>query len=282
MQHKLVVGVNTAMFDGVEPETAFRTVCEAGFTFIELAYNQGYVGQLSPFLFSEQNAARVKALLAQYGLRTQALGCTMNLADSNAVTEFRKRIDFARHTGATFLNACIGRRRDRDVIIANLKALAPIAQDSGCVICIENGGDPDYDVFAVAEEGMALLEAVNSPALAFNVDAGNTVSLRPERDAINEACHMLPGARHCHIKDVIKKDGECFFPAIGEGMLDYAPLLRELAQRQIPCSLEIPLRMHRMRDTLPRRADRPVEPSVSLDVLLRSRQALEAMLGYAL
>ncbi len=282
MQHKLVVGVNTAMFDGVEPDVAFRTVRDAGFSFIELACNQGYVGRLDPSLFGKANAARIRALLAKYGLQTQALGCTMNLAEPGAVEAFCQRIDFARRIGATYLNACIGKRSDREVLIATLKQLAPIAADNGCVICIENGGDPNYDVFAVAEEGVALLEAVNNPAVAFNVDAGNTVSLRPERDAINEALHMLPGARHCHIKDVVKKDGEFFFPAIGEGMLDYAPLLRELEQRQIPCSLEIPLRMHRQKDTMPLRAEAAVDPVQSLAVLKRSRQALEKMLGYGL
>ncbi|QCT19080.1 sugar phosphate isomerase/epimerase [Jejubacter calystegiae] len=282
MQQKLEPGVNTAMFDGVEPEVAFSTIREAGFRYIELAYNQGYVGNLDPSLFGPENAARILDLLEKYQLQTRALGCTMNLAAPDAVAQFTTRIQFATRIGATFLNACIGKREDRQTIIANLQELAPLAADSGCVICIENGGDPNYDVFAVAEEGMALLEAINSPAVAFNIDPGNTVSLRPERDAINECIHMLPGARHAHIKDVLCKEGEFFFPAIGEGVLDYQPLLRELEQRAIPCSLEIPLRMHRSSDTLPHRASQPVDPAISLEVLKRSRQQLEALLGYPL
>ncbi len=282
MQQKLEVGVNTAMFDGVEPEIAFRTVRDAGFRYIELAYNQGYVGNLDPMLFGPENAARIVALLEKHQLKTRALGCTMNLAAPDAVAQFTMRIQFARRIGATFLNACIGKREDRQAIIANLRELAPLAADSGCVICIENGGDPNYDVFAVAEEGLALLEAIDSPAIAFNIDPGNTVSLRPERDAINECIHMLPGARHAHIKDVLHKEDEFRFPAIGEGMLDYRPLLRELEQRAIPCSLEIPLRMHRSSDTLPHRAPQPVDPAISLEVLKRSRQHLETLLGYPL
>lgn len=282
MQQKLEPGVNTAMFDGVEPEVAFRTVHDAGFRYIELAYNQGYVGNLDPSLFGAENAARVVDLLAKYQLKTRALGCTMNLAAPDAIAQFTARIEFAGRIGATFLNACIGRRQDRQAIIANLRELAPRAADSGCVICIENGGDPNYDVFAVAEEGLALLEAIDSPAVAFNIDPGNTVSLRPERDAINECIHMLPGTRHAHIKDVLRKEGEFFFPAIGEGMLDYRPLLQELEQRAIPCSLEIPLRMHRSSDTFPHRAPQPVDPALSLDVLTRSRQQLEKLLGYSL
>lgn len=91
---------------------------------------------------------------------------------------------------------------------------------------------------------------------------------------------MLPGARHCHIKDVMRLNGEYHFPPIGEGELNYAPLLQALAENEIPASLEIPLRMHRQPDSWPQRADQPVDPAISLEVLIRSRLALEKMLGW--
>jgi sugar phosphate isomerase/epimerase len=108
------------------------------------------------------------------------------------------------------------------------------------------------------KEGFALLEAVNSPALAFNIDAGNMVSLRPDADPIAGAMAMLPAAAHCHIKDVSVRNGEFFFPAIGDGDLHYPPLLDALAEKGIPCSLEIPLRMHRRADGYPVRGADPV------------------------
>lgn len=48
-----VVGVNTAMFDGIDTEAAFQTIQQAGFRYVELAYNEGYVGNISPALFSD-------------------------------------------------------------------------------------------------------------------------------------------------------------------------------------------------------------------------------------
>lgn len=47
---KLIVGVNTAMFDGIDPDIAFGTIRESGFRYVELAYNQGYVGHMPPEL----------------------------------------------------------------------------------------------------------------------------------------------------------------------------------------------------------------------------------------
>nr|WP_312239566.1 hypothetical protein [Pantoea sp.] len=86
---------------------------------------------------------------------------------------------------------------------------------------IENGGDYNYDAFALTHEGEQLLRDVNASSIAFNGDASNMASLRPEADAIGELLQMLPNMRHCSIKDVAKRDHEYRFPAIGQGLLDY-------------------------------------------------------------
>ena len=278
----LVIGVNTAMFDGIDPDIAFATIRQAGFRYVELAYNQGYVGDMPPELFGEENAQKIRELLDKHQLRTHSFGATMNMGAVDAVAQFTRRIRFANMIGAKWLNVCVGRNADRTRIIANLRELAVIAGDNGCVICLENGGDPNYDVFRLADDGFALLDAVDSPAVAFNVDAGNIVSLCPDVDPMAQAIAMLPGAQHCHLKDLQVRNGEVHFTPIGYGQLDYVPMLKELEARGIPCSLEIPLRMHRQRDSYPVRADSPVDPAHSLEVLIQSREMLEKWLGYPL
>lgn len=277
---QLVIGINTAMFDGLEADVAFSTIRQAGFGYVELAYNQGYVGDMPPALFGEENARTIRDLLEKHQLRTHSLGATMNMGAEDTVAQFRRRIGFASLIGAKWINVCVGRSADRQQIISNLRELAPFAEEHQCVICLENGGDPNYDVFRLADDGFALLEAIGSPAVAFNVDAGNIVSLCPGVDAINEAIAMLPGAQHCHLKDLEVRDGEVYFTPIGQGQLNYVPMLKELEARAIPCSLEIPLRMHRQRDSYPVRGDAPVDAGRSLEVLLQSRAALEKWLGY--
>ncbi|PWC13573.1 sugar phosphate isomerase/epimerase [Brenneria roseae subsp. americana] len=280
--NKLVIGVNTAMFDGLETDVAFSTIKKAGFRYVELAYNQGYVGDMPPALFGEDNARHIRELLEKHQLRTHSLGATMNIGAVDAVAQFSRRIRFANMIGAKWINICVGRSADRARIIANLRELAPIASENGCVICLENGGDPNYDVFRLADDGFALLEAVGSPAVAFNVDAGNIVSLCPDVDPIEQAIAMLPGAQHCHLKDLQVRNGEVHFTPMGYGQLNYVPMLKELAALAIPCSLEIPLRMHRQRDSYPVRGDSPIDPARSLEVLIQSREMLEKWLGYAL
>lgn len=272
------LAVNTAMFDGHDLELAFSTIQQAGFHYVELAYNEGYVGNLNPSLFTAESAARVKDLLQRFELSTLALGCTMNLAGPGMLDKFRLRIQFARMIGARCLNACTTSMAERDLLIKNLRILGPEAHDNGCIICLENGGDYNYNAFAEAEDGLELLEEINHPAVALNVDPGNMLSLCPDLDPVEQTMDMLSACEHFHIKDVIIQDGEFYFPAIGDGIIDYATILPALAEQGIPCSLEIPLRMHRLADSTPVRSPELAPIAQSLDILVRSRQAIEAML----
>lgn len=275
MSSPLKLGVNTSIFDGHPMDVAFSTIKQLGYDYVELAYNQGYVGDLDDNLFGSENAARVRALLEQHQLKTLALGCTFNLARPEAVGWLETRIGFARQIGVHLLNACTAKRSDYAALVANLKRVAPALEAANCTLLVENGGDHNYDAFALAEEGAQLLRDVCSPAIAINGDAGNTVSLRPEADAIGEVLQMVPQMRHCHIKDVVQRGGEYFFPPIGQGKLDYTRLLPELIARDIPCTLEIPLRMHRLPDSMPVRSNTPAKLEDIVSVLAASKHYLD-------
>ncbi|WP_336777694.1 sugar phosphate isomerase/epimerase family protein [Pantoea sp. USHLN256] len=279
MSHPLKLGVNTSIFDGHDMDLAFGIIRELGYDYVELAYNQGYVGDLDDSLFSQQNAQRIRSLLDKHQLKTLALGCTFNLARPEAVGYLQTRIGFAEEIGVKLLNACTAKREDYAALVNNLRQIAPQLEQAGCCLLIENGGDNNYDAFALAAEGEQLLHEVGSTALAFNGDAGNMVSLRPQADAIQQMMKLLPQMRHCHIKDVVKQGSEFHFPAIGQGLLDYKPLLKELVKRDIPCTLEIPLRMHRLADSTPQRSAAPVALERIVQVLSESKKFIEDVAG---
>ncbi|QBH97543.1 sugar phosphate isomerase/epimerase [Limnobaculum zhutongyuii] len=273
------MAVNTAMFDGHDLDSAFSTIQQAGYRYLELAYNEGYVGNLNASLFSTSSISHIKELLQKYDLSTIALGCTMNLAGANMLEKFRLRIRFAHALGIRCLNACTTEQKERQKMIDNLKILAPEAADYGCVICLENGGDYNYDAFTSAEDGIRLLDELDHPAIALNIDPGNMLSLCPELDPVEQVLAMLPYSQHFHIKDVEMRGDQFWFPAIGDGVIDYKTILPALAKRAIPCSLEIPLRMHRLADSTPLRSDQLAPLEKSLDILVRSRLAIEKMLN---
>lgn len=258
-QSKTKLGFNSAIFDGHPEAYVFETLKKAGVRYVELAYNRGYTGQIGNDLFSPDNADRLRREIAGNGLETVALGCTFDLGEENAALQLELRIRFAQRLGVTWLNICTGAMRDRAAIINCLKRTAPVAEDAGCRICIENGGDANYDAFATAEDGISILEEVDHPALAVNYDPGNTCSLRPGLNLVQEVKAILPYCAHFHIKDVVRDNTGYWFPPIGQGMIDYETILKMVFDMGLPCSLEIPLRMHRKPDAWPVRSDTPVE-----------------------
>ncbi len=264
------LAINTAIFDGHDLKTSLKTIKNVGVNQVEFAFNQGYVGSLDKDMFSETHAQYLLSLLEKEQLTTQALGCTMNLAAPTAVEDFMMRIDFAHTLGVTYLNTCTGPIADRQTIVENLKVLAEYAKSRNCVICIENGGDHNFNAFASVHDGIRILSEVDNSALALNFDPGNSVSLVPNLSPSEEAQMALPFCRHFHVKDVQVHDDKFTFPALGEGMINYQPILESLLSRQIPFSIEKPLRMYRRKDSFPIRGRSPESMENIVKVLNQS------------
>ncbi|MCW8345867.1 sugar phosphate isomerase/epimerase [Vibrio sp. ZSDZ65] len=264
------LAINTAIFDGHDLKTSLKTISKLGVQYVEFAFNQGYVGQLDSDMFSKNHAQYLLTLLEKESLQSNALGCTMNLAAPNAIAEFKMRIDFANHLGVRFLNTCTGPIADRQVIVDNLKILAPYAEDLGCVICIENGGDLNFNAFATAHDGIRILQEVGHPALALNFDPGNSVSLVPNLSPSEEAKIAMPFCRHFHVKDVQVHDDKFTFPALGDGIVNFTPIIESLAMRKMPFSIEKPLRMYRRKDSFPIRGRSPESIQIIADTLEQS------------
>lgn len=261
------LAINTAIFDGHDLKISLKTIKSLGVNKVEFAFNQGYVGQLDRDMFSETHANYLLSLLEKEGLTTDALGCTMNLAAPNAIDEFKLRIRFANKLGVTYLNTCTGPIGERHTIINNLKELAPYAEEHGCVICIENGGDHNFNAFTSAEDGVRIIGEVGHSALALNFDPGNSVSLAPNLSPAEESKFALPFCRHFHVKDVLVHDDKFTFPTLGEGIINYKPIIEALYNRNLSFSIEKPLRMSRRKDTFPVRGRSPESIEVITKVL---------------
>lgn len=264
------LAINTAIFDGHDLKTSLKTIKGLEVGYVEFAFNQGYVGQLDSDMFSQSHANYLRSLMAKEGLKSTALGCTMNLAAPNAIEEFKMRIDFAAYLGVRLLNTCTGPIGDRQIIINNLKILAPYAEERGCVICIENGGDLNFNAFATAHDGVRILSEVDHAGLALNFDPGNSVSLVPNLSPCEEAIIALPFCQHFHVKDVQVHDNKFTFPALGEGIINFEPIITSIAGREIPFSIEKPLRMYRRKDSFPIRGRSPESIQVITQTLEKS------------
>lgn len=272
------LSVNMSIFDGYNIDEALASVKSCGYQYFELAYNQGYVGNIDPILFSENNANHINQLKDKYQLNTVALGCTMDLAASNMVELFKQRIIFAHKIGATYLNVCTAKMSDYNQLITNLKGISPILKEYGCILCLENGGDYNYNAFIFIEDGLKIINDVNSDAISINFDPGNMVTYNQNLDVQQQSLSAIPHCSYFHIKDVKIEKNEFYFPSIGQGIINYTPIVTELRALSIPVSFEIPLRMHRLPDSTPIRSNSIVDKFIIEKTLKDSLNYIKSLI----
>lgn len=269
--------VSTIAYDGYDLDTTLEGIAAAGVKNVELAYSEAYTAPVTEETFSAEAAESVQESLADAGLRCLSLAAHMDMSRPESVAKFKRRIDFATALGADYIVSTAGPLSNRDAFLENMQILGDYAGAAGITICLENMGDGRPNIIDSAAPAIALIREINLPSVKINYDFANLLPhlggrLRPEEDykiALDEI-------RYCHVKDVARDpQGRWFFPAIGTGTIDFERILAELAAHPspIPLSLELSLRITRLPDATPVRADQPV----ALDEIA---QALAASLQF--
>ncbi|MFC0323072.1 sugar phosphate isomerase/epimerase family protein [Gallibacterium melopsittaci] len=277
MNNHFKLAVNTSIYDGYDLGTVFSSIKKCGFNYFELAYNQGYVGNLNQDLFSKEHADYINQLKNKYKLDTFALGCTMDLSTDNLYDIFSPRLIFANLIGAKYINVCTTKLENKSKLISNLKSLKPLLEDNDCVLCLENGGDYNFNAFIDFNDGFEILKELDSEVYSINFDPGNMVTYNQNLDVIEQSLLAIKYCQHFHIKDVIVEDEKFKFLPIGKGIINYKEIIRQLGENSIPCSLEIPLRIYRELDSTPKRLPNKVDLDVIEKTLIESKQYINSI-----
>ncbi len=278
MSEALKLAVNTSIYDGYDIETTLASIKKCGFNYFELAYNQGYVGNLKQDLFSQENAHNINILKEKYQLSTLALGCTMDLAADNFLEVFAPRVYFAQSIGVKYINVCTTKRENGKKLIENLRLLTPILEETSCILCLENAGDYNFNAFITLQDGVELLEALASDNYALNFDPGNMVTYDRNLDVEKQSIEALNYSQYFHIKDVSIIDNQFeFIPIEGKGLINYQKIIPLIKQKNIPCSFEIPLRIYRELDSTPKRKDKKIDFSLIEKTLITSKQYIDSL-----
>jgi sugar phosphate isomerase/epimerase len=275
------LSVSAAAFDGYELPVVFGEISALGARYVELAFIQGYMDAFGEEAFSEKRAKTVRRDLAEAGLSCFAFSAHMDLSGAEAVGIFERRMAFAKSVGAEIIVTNAAPRFREKEFFQNIEALARKAEYLELTIGLENPGDGRENVVNCGRTGAKTIERGGSPFVRLNYDFGNTVShffekRRPEEDFLPG----LPYTGHLHLKDVKAFEEGWYFTEIGKGSVDYAVILRKLAEekRTLPMSLEIPLRFARAKDASPRRAPRPVPLERIRDILRGSLRYVKGLL----
>jgi len=254
--------ISTAAYDGYDLEVAFREIAETGVNLVEVAFIEGYTDPFTDAYFNEDNAARISALLAEYGLACMSFSAHVDLAREGIVDIFKNRMTFARQLGAQYIISNAAPLPNKTQFMQNIAQLGQTAASLGLIIGLENPGDGNPNVIDSGQPAARAIDEIGLATVKINYDFGNLLShcfgkLKPEQDYKQ----VLAQTAHFHIKDAAADDSGWFFTEIGKGTIDYQTILKELAtvSDSVPLSLEIPLRVTRAPDASPRRASQPVD-----------------------
>lgn len=273
--------ISTAAYDGYDLDVVFGEISETGVDLVEIAFIEGYTAPFTEAYFNEENAARIRALLARFRLKCLSFSSHMDLARKGAVDIFKRRMTFAKNVGAKYIISNAASQQNKIRFMKNIAVLGRTAEALDIIIALENPGDGKANVIDSAEPAARAIKEIGLESVKINYDFGNLLShcfgkIKPEEDYK----HVLAQTAFFHIKDVAMNDSGWYFTEIGKGCIDYRTVLKELfaGSDPVPLSLEIPLRVRRAPDASPRRASQPVDLAKIRKVMTGSVNFIKSVL----
>ena len=275
--------VSTIAYDGYDLDTAFRGIADAGAKYVELAYSEAYTAAVTEDSFSKEAASLVLQSLAAAGVSCLTLAAHTDMSLPGSVDKFKRRIDFTSYLGAKYVVSTAGPIANRERFLENIKILGDYSAEKGITICLENMGDGKPNIIDSGQPALELVKEIGLPSVKVNYDFANLLPhcneiLRPEEDykiALQETGYF-------HVKDAAKDDnGHWYFPSIGTGIIDFEKILPAIGAQPepIPLALELSLRITRLPDATPVRAEKPVPLETIGEALEKSLQFVKQQLG---
>lgn len=165
----------------------------------------------------------VCARLRDHGLTPSTLNCPCDL--NQPLGELVERLEIGRAMGVNlfFISAKSG-DLPKPEAYARLRERAEAAADYGITLSLETHPDLGEN----ATEARATLLAVNHPGLRWNFDTANLYFYNRNLDAVEQAERGKDLVGSVHLKDTNGGYKSWWFPALGEGVVDFAGVFRVL------------------------------------------------------
>ncbi len=230
------IGYTTWGMPNVPVDRALSFLSEQGFDAVELTVLPHYTTAVDRLDTGERR--RIKARLAEYGLRLPAVAAHRSLLDEDPDSHrenmrvLKQAVDLCAEwsdgQGAPVLDTVLGGEPEDwearpDFIFDRVRVLVDYAVDRDVVIGMEAHVGSALDT---AEKAVQLVETVDSAHLGLNFDISHFDVLGMPMD---EAVRLMaPYAVHTHVKDQRGRMPDFEFLIPGEGDFDFAAYLRAM------------------------------------------------------
>lgn len=236
-----IVSINTLAFEGYDLTTGIGETAKIGASHVELGFTRGFTEGLNEAYFSEASAQTISVMLSDLGLSTIALSAHIDLTTKDAVDALKRRIDFGRRLGVKIVNTKVGARSGRKQFEKNIGAIADFAESMEIIVGLENPAEGADQIIESGKTGSDVITTVGSDFVKLNYDFGNAYTYWKGRvDPAVDYKDALPHSCSLHLKDLRKRDGGWAFCQIGQGVIDYDIILKELVvtNKLLPLSIE--------------------------------------------
>ena len=119
-----------------------------------------------------------------------------------------------------------GGRVNRDgrirLAVEQIARLADAAADYGITVTTEN-----YDYFT-SDDLLEIFRRLDRPNVGLHNDTGNWLLL--DEDPLEATRKVAPFTYHAHVRDYVLRDGVFTSVPIGQGLVDFPPILKELVR----------------------------------------------------
>jgi len=220
-------------------DQALEGIAKAGFKYVELTAVRGWTEHI-PLEPTPQDLADIKAKLANWGLTPSVLSGHSDLTTPEGVVDGKKAVDLCVHFGLNLMNTAVGGHysedENKDAFMGYIHELAAYAAERGIDIALEVHGD----IMATGQISIPLIREIDRENVGINYDTANCVFYGGV-EAVDDIRPVVPYLKHVHLKDTRGGFKEWNFPAVGEGHVDFAGVLKILEEEgyKAPFSVEI-------------------------------------------
>lgn len=237
---RLICG-NVNSFTGFMPNAAYDAFERLGITYLEVPSAIG-MPLVAPELMDASDLERLRAGFERRGLTPITATIYADLNRDVHVPLAKRRIDFAREIGATYVITDATRaqldRAGLERLYNTIRHLGDYAGKREIVVCLDVHGG----LTSTGRRCLEVMEAVKHPHVRVNYDPANIVYHNEEPiDVVEDLKLIAPYVAHFHLKDTAGGYHEWNFPALGEGTIDFPAIFKVLDDHgfQGPLSLEI-------------------------------------------
>lgn len=236
-----ILSINTLAYEGYGLTTALQEISKIGASHVELGFTRGWTEGLTEAHFSRASAVEINRLLSDLGLSSIALSAHIDLTTEDSVDEIKRRIDFGKRLGVKIVNTKVGARSGRKGFEKNIEPIADYAASMNIIIGLENPSEGTDQIITCGKTGAEVVKEIDSEFIKLNYDFGNAFTYsKGEVDPASDYKEALPHACYLHLKDMKKINDRWVFAQIGDGVVGYGRILKEMVHEKglLPLSIE--------------------------------------------